>query len=102
MRRVATQLSEVVFDSVAAEPRCDRRPKLNRSGRSRPHGVAQDLSDFFFSGAPMGSSPTLERVLHVLVKLPDQELCHRHNDSMISSSRVRSSRLATTWPFATR
>lgn len=77
MRRVATQLGEVVFDPVAPEPRRDRRPKPNRSSRSRPHDVAQDLSNFFFSGPPMGPSPALERGLHVVVELADQELCHR-------------------------
>ncbi len=87
LRRVATQLEGVVFDSVAAEPRRDHRPKPNRPGRSRPHGVAQDLSDFFFSGAPMGSGPTLERVLHVLIELTDQELCHAAMIACYHSSR---------------
>jgi len=73
---VATQLSEVLFDSFAAEPGRNSRPEPNRSRRSYPDGVAQDLSNLLFCGAPMGSGPALERVLHVLIELADQELCH--------------------------
>ena len=84
LRRVATQLGEVLFDSFAAEPRRDRRSKPNRSRRSCPDGGAQDLSNLFFGGAPMGSGPTLERVLHVLIELADPRAVPYPSDSMIS------------------
>ena len=75
MRRVATQLGEVVFGSIASEPRRDHQPKSNWPGRSRAHGIAQDLPGFLLSGAPVGSGPGSERVLHVLIELANQELC---------------------------
>jgi hypothetical protein len=73
---VAAQLGDVVTQPVSAEPLGDRRPQSDRRRLVSADGSAQNLPNLFLRRTVVRLRAPLERALHVILELANNQLGH--------------------------
>jgi hypothetical protein len=74
--RLPTELDDVLIQSDDRKATSDPRSELGGRLALVAYRVAQDVTDLFLSATAMLPRASLKLCLHVILELPDQDLCH--------------------------